>query len=121
MAVSLTLGVRSLAFSDYAAAFTNSDQYDPDHVTVVHIRLPRMIAGGALEAAGSLMQALTRNPLPNPGLLGVNAGAAFALIISSGRQAKAISLYLRFPARHSLRWQSLALAAGSRGMPGRCA
>ena len=73
MAVSLALGVRSLAFSDYVSAFTNYDQYDPDHVTVCHIRLPRLIAaltaGGALGVAGSLTQALTRNPLADPGLL----------------------------------------------------
>ncbi|MBR9848149.1 MAG: iron ABC transporter permease [Rhodobacteraceae bacterium] len=86
--------------------------------------MPRVIAalitGGALGVAGSLTQALTRNPLADPGLLGVNAGTAFALIISSGRQARAISLSFRFPARPSLRWQFSPLAAGSRGMPGRC-
>ncbi len=48
-------------------------------------RLPRTLAGlvvgGALGVAGALMQAFTRNPLADPGLLGVNAGAAFAVAL----------------------------------------
>ena len=125
MAVSLTLGVRSLEFSDYVAAFTSYDQYDPDHVTVIHIRLPRLIAaliaGGSLGVAGSLMQALTRNARADPGLLGVNALPLSSGSLSSVRQARVTLLSLRFPARRLLRWRSFPLAAASRGMPGRCA
>ncbi|MFK4730269.1 iron ABC transporter permease [Agromyces mediolanus] len=47
------------------------------------LRLPRVLlavaAGAALAVAGVVMQALTRNPLADPGILGVNAGAAFAV------------------------------------------
>lgn len=39
-----------------------------------------LVAGAALGGAGALMQALTRNPLADPGLLGVNAGAAAAVV-----------------------------------------
>jgi iron complex transport system permease protein len=42
------------------------------------------IVGTALGAAGALMQAMTRNPLADPGLLGVTAGAGLAVIITSG-------------------------------------
>lgn len=49
------------------------------------LRLPRLMAavlvGGALGAAGVLMQAVTRNPLAEPGLLGVNAGAALGVVV----------------------------------------
>lgn len=49
------------------------------------VRLPRVLAaiavGGALAVAGAIMQAATNNPLADPGLLGVNAGAAFAVVI----------------------------------------
>jgi iron complex transport system permease protein len=51
---------------------------------VVHrMRLPRtllgLLAGAALGLAGGVMQALTRNPLADPGLLGINAGASAAV------------------------------------------
>ena len=48
-------------------------------------RLPRTVAGivvgAALAVAGGLIQAFTRNPLADPGILGVNAGAAFAIVV----------------------------------------
>ncbi len=49
------------------------------------LRVPRtlvgLVAGAALGAAGALMQSFTRNPLADPGLLGVGAGAAFAVAV----------------------------------------
>ncbi|MEV7682167.1 iron chelate uptake ABC transporter family permease subunit [Streptomyces sp. NPDC088341] len=52
------------------------------------VRLPRtalgLAAGAALGLSGCLMQALTRNPLADPGVLGVSAGAAFAIVVSVG-------------------------------------
>lgn len=52
------------------------------------VRLPRIlgsiILGAALAVAGVLMQAMTRNPLASPGILGINAGAAVALVFISG-------------------------------------
>ncbi|WP_251019812.1 iron chelate uptake ABC transporter family permease subunit [Streptomyces sp. ISL-11] len=62
--------------------------FDPTHtdadVVVRQVRVPRtllgLLAGAALGLAGAVMQALTRNPLAEPGLLGVNAGAAAAVV-----------------------------------------
>ncbi|MFE7133176.1 FecCD family ABC transporter permease [Streptomyces sp. NPDC057638] len=52
------------------------------------VRVPRTVlgvaAGAALGLSGALMQALTRNPLAEPGLLGVSAGAAFAIVVATG-------------------------------------
>jgi ABC-type Fe3+-siderophore transport system permease subunit len=57
----------------------------PDAVLVLQGRLPRtllgLLAGAALGVAGALIQALTRNPLADAGLLGVNAGASFAIVL----------------------------------------
>jgi iron complex transport system permease protein len=51
-------------------------------------RVPRtalaLTAGAALGLAGALMQALTRNPLADPGVLGVSAGASFAIVLAVG-------------------------------------
>ncbi len=58
----------------------------PLQALVWELRVPRtilaVIVGLALGAAGALMQALTRNPLADPGLLGVNAGAAVAVALA---------------------------------------
>ena len=55
-----------------------------DDVVIRELRLPRtllgLLVGAALGIAGAAMQALTRNPLADPGLLGVNAGAAAAVV-----------------------------------------
>ena len=52
------------------------------------LRVPRTLVGLAvgiaLGLAGALMQALTRNPLADPGLLGVDAGAAAAVVVAIG-------------------------------------
>ncbi|MFD0675478.1 MULTISPECIES: FecCD family ABC transporter permease [unclassified Paenibacillus] len=67
-------------FHDAYMAFNGSNE----HVIIRDIRLPRAIVGalvgGALAIAGALMQALTRNPLASPGILGVNAGAGFFIV-----------------------------------------
>jgi iron complex transport system permease protein len=64
--------------------------FDPDgsdSAVIVHdLRLPRtilgLLVGAALGAAGALMQGHTRNPLADPGLLGVTAGASFAVVVA---------------------------------------
>jgi iron complex transport system permease protein len=52
---------------------------------VLNIRLPRILvaalAGGALAVAGAAFQALTRNPLAEPAVLGVSGGAAFGVVV----------------------------------------
>ncbi|WP_072807521.1 iron chelate uptake ABC transporter family permease subunit [Rhodococcoides yunnanense] len=83
--LSLSIGARPVPIS---AVVQSLFRYDgsPDHYVVVYERLPRTIfglaVGIALGVAGATMQALTRNPLADPGLLGVNAGAGFAVTCS---------------------------------------
>ncbi len=57
-----------------------------DRVVVLGLRLPRiaaaLLAGGALAVAGAGFQALTRNPLAEPSVLGVSSGAAFGVVVA---------------------------------------
>lgn len=61
---------------------------DSDAETVLSLRIPRtvlgLLVGAGLGVAGALIQAVTRNPLADPGILGVNSGAAFAVAIAVG-------------------------------------
>ncbi|GLZ09370.1 iron ABC transporter permease [Actinomadura sp. NBRC 104412] len=61
---------------------------DIDQFAIRDFRLPRtivgLVVGMALGVAGALIQALTRNPLADPGILGVNAGASFAVTVAVG-------------------------------------
>ncbi|WP_108461059.1 iron chelate uptake ABC transporter family permease subunit [Devosia naphthalenivorans] len=84
---SLMVGSRDLGIGRVLDALFAYDDSD-EHVIVIALRLPRTIlglgVGLALGTAGALIQALTRNPLADPGLLGVNAGAYFAVVVGVG-------------------------------------
>jgi len=80
---SLAVGARGLPLGTVWDALTQFDPANGDHA-VVHARIPRtvlgLLAGGALGLAGAAMQGVARNPLADPGIMGVNAGAALAVV-----------------------------------------
>jgi iron complex transport system permease protein len=80
---SLHLGLRAYPPSVVLDALRGGS--GTDAIIVATLRVPRMLvaicAGAALGVSGLLMQAATRNPLAEPGLLGINAGAAFAVVL----------------------------------------
>lgn len=82
--LSLLVGARPIAPHTVWEALTNFDAANGDHA-VVHSRIPRTVAGlligAALGLAGAGMQGIARNPLADPGILGVNAGAALAVVL----------------------------------------
>lgn len=82
-AASLAVGARGLALETVWQALTRFDPANGDHA-VVHARIPRtvlgLLAGGALGLAGAAMQGVARNPLADPGIIGINAGAALAVV-----------------------------------------
>ena len=85
VAASLSIGSRPTPLGEVLAAFTAYDGSDA-HAIVRELRVPRtelgLLVGAALGAAGALMQGVTRNPLAEPGILGINAGAAFAVVVA---------------------------------------
>ncbi len=83
--LSLMTGARAIPLSDILQSLIAYDPTNDLHVIIHALRLPRtalaLLAGAALGIAGALMQAVTRNPLAEPGLLGINAGAAVAVLL----------------------------------------
>ncbi|WP_347108718.1 iron chelate uptake ABC transporter family permease subunit [Paenarthrobacter sp. S56] len=83
-AASLAIGARGLPLSTIWEAITHFNPADGDH-SVVIARIPRtvlgLLAGAALGLAGAAMQGVARNPLADPGILGLNAGAALAVVL----------------------------------------
>lgn len=96
-ALSLLVGAKSIPVSVVLDALSGQCR-SADCTIVLDARLPRtlagLLAGGALGVAGALMQTLTRNPLADPGLLGVNAGASFAIVIGAALWGASSSLSL---------------------------
>ncbi|WP_414896711.1 FecCD family ABC transporter permease [Rhodovulum sp. YEN HP10] len=81
---SLFFGPRQIAPDVTLEALLRFDPAEGAHLLVRDQRLPRallaLVVGAALGAAGAMMQTLTRNPLADPGLLGVSAGATLAIV-----------------------------------------
>ncbi|WP_374947557.1 FecCD family ABC transporter permease [Agreia sp.] len=84
LVLSILVGAKPLPVTDVLAALAHPDASEAAEI-VFTLRIPRTVvgafAGMALAVAGALMQALTRNPLADPGLVGVNAGAALAVAL----------------------------------------
>lgn len=82
---SLLIGSNDLAPDEVWRALTAPDGSDATAI-VRDLRVPRTIlgalVGAALGVAGAVMQGITRNPLAEPGILGINAGAALAVVIA---------------------------------------
>lgn len=80
---SLSIGTRAVDWVDIIAALHGHTSRIGE--AAASARIPRtllaVLAGGALGLAGAVMQGVTRNPLADPGLLGVNMGASLAVVI----------------------------------------
>lgn len=81
--VSITFGAADIDLGSIYTAFIAFDG-STDHLIIRTVRVPRSITalmvGAALAVAGAIMQGLTRNPLADPGILGIQAGAALAVV-----------------------------------------
>ncbi|MFJ6808578.1 FecCD family ABC transporter permease [Streptomyces anulatus] len=82
MVASVALGSRDVPWSDVVAALGGAD--DTLGRAAATKRIPRtvlaVVIGAALGLAGGVMQGVTRNPLADPGILGVNMGASLAVV-----------------------------------------
>ncbi len=83
--VSLKTGGLALSWSDFFSMLFGRPASDPImHTVLFELRLPRVlfavIVGGALALSGAVMQALFRNPLAEPTLIGISAGASLGAV-----------------------------------------
>lgn len=80
---SISLGAKSIAFSKVIDVLLGNDP-DSLEATIILQRIPRtvfgILAGGALGISGALMQSITRNPIADPSILGVNTGASLFVV-----------------------------------------
>lgn len=84
--LSLRIGSIGVATGDVWDALFNYDAGSYDQTVIRTLRLPRTIialgVGSGLAVAGAAMQAVTRNPLASPSILGVSSGASFAVVLA---------------------------------------
>ncbi|HEX7096730.1 MAG TPA: iron chelate uptake ABC transporter family permease subunit [Acidimicrobiales bacterium] len=85
-AASVAYGSKPMSLGTVYDALFHYDRELSDHLVVRSLRVPRtlvgLLVGTALGLAGTVMQGVTRNPLADPGVLGVNAGAALFVVIA---------------------------------------
>jgi len=86
MAISLLLGTAEISLNQAMGIFSKKISHeDPARLIILNIRLPRIILAGlvgfALSLGGVVFQAILRNPLADPFILGVSSGSAFGAVL----------------------------------------
>lgn len=83
--LSISVGAKDIPLSEVWRLVFQPDG-STDSLIVQTLRLPRAVAalavGACLAVSGAMLQGITRNPLAGPGILGVNAGAALAILVA---------------------------------------
>ena len=101
--LSIALGARGIALGTVWQALTDFDPASAPETVVREMRVPRTLlavtVGAALGLSGTILQGVTRNPLADPGIMGINAGAAAAVvagIMLLGTQQLSTYIWLAF-------------------------
>lgn len=83
--LSIAFGSKPIPLGGVFEALFSYDAGINDHLVVRSLRVPRtalgLVVGAALGIAGAVMQGITRNPLADPGILGIEAGASLAVVL----------------------------------------
>ncbi|WP_332642611.1 FecCD family ABC transporter permease [Aeromicrobium sp.] len=100
---SITLGARGVGPATILKAFLDFDPNSASETVIREIRVPRTLigifAGAALGLSGAILQGVTRNPLADPGIMGINAGAAAFIVFGImvlGAQSVGLYVWLAF-------------------------
>ena len=83
----VSVGAKYLPMTSVYEALIDRDPGNFHHMIIWDLRLPRALiaiaVGAALSVSGALMQGVTRNPLAEPGILGLLSGASFAVVVAT--------------------------------------
>jgi iron complex transport system permease protein len=100
---SITMGARSTSLATVWSALTDFDPNSASETVIREMRVPRTLlgvtVGVALGLSGAILQGVTRNPLADPGIMGINAGAAAFIVVGImvlGVQQLSASTWLAF-------------------------
>lgn len=120
---SMIVGSRMIPAGEILPALMKSEPSSVDEIIVCLYRLPRtllgLLCGAAFGVSGALMQVATRNLLADPGILGVNAGAAFFVTLAVGLLGfHSIDAYLWFALLGAIVVTLAVYVIGSRGRDG---
>ncbi len=122
--LSITLGSRAIGLSEVLRALAGMGAGDTINDTVtVELRVPRtllgILAGAALGVAGAILQGVTRNPLADAGIMGINSGAAvFVVVAIILLDVRSISVYVWFAFAGAIVAIVLVYAVASLGREG---
>ncbi len=119
--LSVAVGTRSIPFGTVWEALVKPSGTD-EHTIVRSLRVPRTVlglgVGIALGLAGTVVQGLTRNPLADPGILGISAGAALAVVVgisTLGVTSPSAFIWFAFAGAAAASFAVYALGAIGRG------
>lgn len=102
----LSIGTKTITLNELTQSFYAYNEDNFNHLVIQELRFPRALiaacVGACLAVSGALMQGVTRNPLADPGLLGMMTGGALAVVFWSS-----------FVGAESLVWLPIVAAAGS--------
>ncbi|MEU8409759.1 iron ABC transporter permease [Micromonospora sp. NPDC048842] len=122
--LSVTMGSRSIGLSEVLHALFSLDSDGPISSTVtLEMRVPRtllgILVGAALGVAGAILQGVTRNPLADAGILGINSGAAaFVVMAITVLGVRGIGVYAWFAFAGAIAALALVYAVASLGREG---
>jgi len=121
--LSVAYGSRSISLTEVLRALTELNTTSTSGAVTIEMRVPRtllgVVAGAALGASGAVLQGVTRNPLADPGIMGINAGAAaFVVLAITLLGLRGISAYIWFAFLGAVVATVLVYAIGSLGRDG---
>lgn len=123
MLTSIAFGAADISVGVVVEALLAFDPDNTQHLIIRTLRIPRalvaVLVGAALAVAGALMQGLTRNPLADPGLLGIESGAALGVVAAVAfLQINSLTLYALFAFGGAAITAAAVYALGSLGRGG---
>jgi iron complex transport system permease protein len=121
--LSVTQGSRDISLGEVLRAFGDFGSTTTNDTVTLDVRVPRtiigLLAGAALGLSGAVLQGVTRNPLADPGIMGVNAGAAAAVVLAiTFFGVGGVSTYIWFAFAGAAAATVLVYAVGSLGRDG---